>query len=149
MNPRSDRRHGRIALAFALSLAPASPASAAPAPAPQASPPSAAPAAALGRFEGDRAKWPRIDDFVPEVVRFFEQTAVAVAAQQANTPKLLDCTPATGTPSWDATGQLLTIPVVLVAATNYRFGLNSAKHHNFRSKQGVPLAPVEIRFTTR
>ena len=55
----------------------------------------------------------------------------------------------TGAVSYDKTLRVLTLPVRLKPGTRYRFFLNSAEAKAFRSADGVPLAPVEVIFTTR
>lgn len=55
----------------------------------------------------------------------------------------------TGKVSYDRKREVLTIPIRLRPGTRYRFFLNSATATGFRSKGGVPLAPVEVTFTTR
>ncbi|MHC4956713.1 MAG: DUF4932 domain-containing protein [Planctomycetota bacterium] len=55
----------------------------------------------------------------------------------------------TGKVFFDKAMKVLTIPVALEPITQYRFFLNSDALTNFRSAQGVPLAPVEIAFKTR
>jgi hypothetical protein len=40
------------------------------------------------------------------------------------------------------------MPVALEPNKEYRIGLNSFSHNNFRSASGVPLEPVEWKFTT-
>lgn len=55
----------------------------------------------------------------------------------------------TGTPSYDQTRKVLTIPVALRPEWAYRFGLNSAQHDAFRSAEGKVLQPVDVTFTTR
>ncbi len=54
-----------------------------------------------------------------------------------------------GSPSWDADGRILTIPVHLQRDREYGLRLNSALHRGFRSRQGVSLDPVPLRFRTR
>jgi hypothetical protein len=54
-----------------------------------------------------------------------------------------------GALAYDAEGKVLTVPVRLVPGRTYRFGLNSAAFSGFQSADGIALAPVEVRFTTR
>lgn len=53
-----------------------------------------------------------------------------------------------GTPSYDAERRTLSVPVRLEPGRSYRLWLNSERFQGFKSAQGVPLAPVEIRFRT-
>jgi uncharacterized protein DUF4932 len=54
-----------------------------------------------------------------------------------------------GDPKWAAGGRVVTFPVTLEPGRNYRFFLNGGNHQGFKSREGVPLAPVEIQFTTK
>jgi beta-lactamase regulating signal transducer with metallopeptidase domain len=51
-------------------------------------------------------------------------------------------------PRWSRDGKTCTLPVELAPGTTYELGLNSVRHKNFASRWGVPLAPVQLRFTT-
>lgn len=51
--------------------------------------------------------------------------------------------------SYDKARKLLTIPVKLKANWSYKFWLNSQKFTAFRSRDGVPLEPLEVTFETR
>jgi hypothetical protein len=51
-------------------------------------------------------------------------------------------------PRWSRDGKSCTLPVKLEPGHKYEFGLNSVSHKNFSSKWGVPLEPVEFKFTT-
>jgi len=55
----------------------------------------------------------------------------------------------TGQVHYDRKLEVLTIPIRLQPDTRYRFFLNSATATGFKSKGGVPLAPVEVTFRTR
>ena len=59
-----------------------------------------------------------------------------------------DCPKITGSPEYDAARKVLTIPISLEHSRTYRFGLNSDTKRGFASKDGVPLEPIEIIFTT-
>jgi len=67
----------------------------------------------------------------------------SIVGDPASTPK------AVGAPTWDADRKVLTVPVKLDSGKSYRFALNSPRHQNFRSREGTPLKPIEIAFTTR
>lgn len=54
-----------------------------------------------------------------------------------------------GTIAYDPSATVLTVPVRLRADWTYRFWLNRGRYQNFRSADDVPLAPVEVEFTTR
>jgi hypothetical protein len=54
-----------------------------------------------------------------------------------------------GPVGYDAARKVFTMPVTLQPAKEYRFGLNSERFHAFQSEEGIPLAPVEVRFQTR
>lgn len=47
-----------------------------------------------------------------------------------------------------ADGKTFTLPVRLEAGKKYSFSLNSIYYSNFRSKEGMPLDPVKVTFTT-
>ena len=49
---------------------------------------------------------------------------------------------------WSGDGKTCLLPVSLQAGKSYRLGINSPSHINFQSKWGVPVVPVEYRFTT-
>jgi hypothetical protein len=51
--------------------------------------------------------------------------------------------------SYDEECRILTIPVRLKPLWAYEFWLNRGSYSNFRSQDGVPLAPVHVRFKTR
>lgn len=55
----------------------------------------------------------------------------------------------TGRPHWTDDHKTCILPVQLNADSDYRLGLNSPSFKNFRSKWGIPLNPVEYRFSTR
>jgi tetratricopeptide (TPR) repeat protein len=55
----------------------------------------------------------------------------------------------TGKPHWTADHKTCILPVELKPDWEYRLGLNSLSFKNFRSRSGVPLEPVEYRFSTR
>jgi hypothetical protein len=59
------------------------------------------------------------------------------------------CPEVAGTPSYDSAGKIWTVPVKLKPGWSYQFMLNSDRFTNFRSRDGVPLAPVTVTFTTR
>jgi len=54
-----------------------------------------------------------------------------------------------GKSTWSKDGKTCTLPVSLKPGHEYRLGLNSPSHTNFRSKWGVPLEPVNYTFHTR
>jgi beta-lactamase regulating signal transducer with metallopeptidase domain len=51
-------------------------------------------------------------------------------------------------PYWINGSKTCVLPVGLKSNWAYRMGLNSLSHKNFQSAEGVPLDPVEYRFTT-
>jgi hypothetical protein len=53
-----------------------------------------------------------------------------------------------GRPSYDSAGTTFTLPVRLKPDWSYEFMLNSDRFTNFRSREGVPLAPVTVSFKT-
>jgi hypothetical protein len=53
-----------------------------------------------------------------------------------------------GKPAYDDTKTTWTVPVKLKPGWSYRFMLNSDRFQNFRSREGVPLKPVEVSFRT-
>jgi hypothetical protein len=54
-----------------------------------------------------------------------------------------------GSPRYDKSRTVLTVPVELAPGRAYRFGLNSAQNSGFRSARGGVLQPVAFEFTTR
>jgi hypothetical protein len=54
-----------------------------------------------------------------------------------------------GPVGYDATRKVFTMPVTLEPDKEYHFGLNSEQFAAFQSEEGIPLAPVEVRFKTR
>ena len=55
----------------------------------------------------------------------------------------------TGRPSYDGKRTTITLPVKLKPGWSYEFWLNRGRFDSFRSRKGVPLAPVHVRFRTR
>lgn len=55
----------------------------------------------------------------------------------------------TGKLTYDAERKVLTVPIQLEPGKTYRFGLNSPQRAGFKAKDGTPLRPVDVRFTTR
>lgn len=51
-------------------------------------------------------------------------------------------------PAYDAACKVLTVPVKLEPGKTYVFGLNSEQFKAFASKDGVPLEPILVTFTT-
>lgn len=56
---------------------------------------------------------------------------------------------AVGKPKWDEAMTTLRVPVKLKPMTRYQLGFNSRSHMNFKSKEGVPLAPYMHEFRTK
>lgn len=54
-----------------------------------------------------------------------------------------------GPPQYDAERRVLTLPVRLKPEWSYEFWLNRGQYQGFRSADGVPLEPIEVRFLTR
>ena len=52
-------------------------------------------------------------------------------------------------PFWTEDRKTCVLPVTLKAGTDYRVGLNSVSHKNFRTAEGIPLDPVSYSFKTR
>jgi len=55
----------------------------------------------------------------------------------------------TGPVGYDAARRVFTMPVQLQPGKEYRFGLNAEQFLGFRSAEGIPLAPIVVRFKTR
>ncbi|MHC4940847.1 MAG: DUF4932 domain-containing protein [Planctomycetota bacterium] len=128
----------------------------------------------LRLYQENRAKYETFDDFIPQVAKFFEKllesfpptpklVAHEVGASQitftfdqpmkakswsmlydgkANFPKI------DGKIRYDRARKVLTVPVALTPRTEYSFWLNSETAFGFISENGVPLAPIRIRFRT-
>ena len=58
-----------------------------------------------------------------------------------------DCPEIVGQPSWSADATTLTATVRLVPGRTYHFWLNSERFQGFRSAEGMPLEPLEVRFS--
>jgi len=56
--------------------------------------------------------------------------------------------PETDTPSFTADGTRFFLPVELEPETEYEIWLNRGPHQSFASRAGIPLAPLQITFTT-
>lgn len=56
--------------------------------------------------------------------------------------------PKLGTPSYDESRTILTVPVTLEPGRRYHFGLNGGRFFAFVSQEGYPLDPVDVTFTT-
>jgi hypothetical protein len=54
-----------------------------------------------------------------------------------------------GPASYNATRKVFTAPVELQGGKEYVFGLNAERFLGFYSEEGIPLAPVVVRFRTR
>jgi len=67
----------------------------------------------------------------------------SIAGNPADQPKV------TGTLAYDAARKVLNVPIQLEAAKSYHFWLNTAQFQGFKAADGTPLAPVEVRFSTR
>jgi hypothetical protein len=67
----------------------------------------------------------------------------SVVGSAADLPKI------TGSPRYDRARQTLTLPVALAPGRSYRFWLNRDDKDGFRSREGVPLPPVEVTFRTK
>jgi hypothetical protein len=50
----------------------------------------------LGEYEKHRDQYPKLEDFMPRIVTFFDETAGKVEAQAARRPKIVSMTPANG-----------------------------------------------------
>jgi hypothetical protein len=55
----------------------------------------------------------------------------------------------TGPVGYDAARKVFTMPVELQPDKEYVFGLNAERYLGFQSAEGIPLAPVVVRFKTR
>ncbi len=53
-----------------------------------------------------------------------------------------------GKPSYDSTGTKWKVGIKLKPAWDYEFMINSAKYDAFRSRDGVPVTPLRVTFTT-
>lgn len=67
----------------------------------------------------------------------------SIAGNPADQPKV------TGALAYDAARKVLTVPIQLEPGRSYHFWLNTAKFQGFKAADGTPLAPVEVRFSTR
>ena len=69
--------------------------------------------------------------------------AVVTLASSSQVPK------SAGPVGYDAQRRVFTMPVELQAGKEYHFGLNAEEYLGFCSEDGIPLAPLVIRFKTR
>lgn len=67
----------------------------------------------------------------------------SVVGDPAQTPRI------TGTPAYDGELKVLTVPVALEPGRTYVFWLNQGQRRGFVSKDGFPLDPLRVTFTTR
>ena len=67
----------------------------------------------------------------------------SIAGDPAQQPKI------TGALAYDAARKVLSVPIQLEPGRSYHFWLNTAKFQGFKAADGTPLAPVEVRFSTR
>jgi hypothetical protein len=65
------------------------------------------------------------------------------------TPKSADQPEVLGGPEWDPEGKILTFKLRLKPGITYRFGLNLGNSLAFQDRNGNPLRPVELGFSTR
>ena len=52
-------------------------------------------------------------------------------------------------PRYDPTRRVFSLQVQLEPGKEYVFSVNEERHLGFRSEEGIPLAPVLVRFQTR
>ncbi len=69
--------------------------------------------------------------------------AVVTLGSQSQVPKT------SGPVGYDAECKVFTMPVALQPERGYYFGLNAEGYLGFYSQEGIPLAPVVVRFQTR
>ena len=110
-------------------------------------------------FARERAKLPappRLVSIRPNGVVDAATTEMVLTFDQPMRDKswsmLLDNAPfpeITGAIRYDRKRRVLTVPIKLKPATEYRFWLNSEERFGFISEKGIPLAPLRIRFRTR
>lgn len=89
-----------------------------------------------------------VDPGLKEIVVTFDRPmkspgwAVVTLGSQDQVPK------GTGSVGYDAQRKVFTMPVELEPAKEYYFGLNAEGYLGFHSEEGIPLAPVVVRFKT-
>jgi hypothetical protein len=66
-------------------------------------------ARALAAYEADRTRWPTFPDYVPEIVKVFEQVAQRHERQAADRPQLVEVVPANGATDVDPALTTLTL----------------------------------------
>ena len=86
---------------------------------------------------------PTLTTFVLTFDREMRDQSWSIVGNPADQPKI------TGKLAYDAERKVLTVPIQLVPGKTYRFALNSPQHAGFKAKDGTPLRPVDVRFTTR
>lgn len=111
------------------------------------------------RLEGERVNAPKLVSLVPAngaqdvdparttmVITFdreMRDKSWSIAGNPADQPKI------TGTLAYDAARKVLTVPIQLEPGKSYHFWLNTAQFQGFKAADGTPLAPIEVRFSTR
>jgi len=90
-----------------------------------------------------------VDPGIKEIVVTFDRPmkspgwSVVTLGSQSQVPR------STGPVGYDAQRKVFTMPVELQPAREYYFGLNAEGYLGFHSEEGIPLAPVVVRFKTK
>lgn len=87
-----------------------------------------------------------VDPGATELVIRFDRAMLdqswSIAGAPAEQPEI------TGKPAYDEQRTTLRVPIRLERGRSYRFWLNTEQKTGFKSADGVPLAPLEVTFTT-
>jgi hypothetical protein len=90
-----------------------------------------------------------VDPSIDEIVVTFDRPmrspgwAVVTLGSSDQVPE------STGPVGYDAERKVFTMPVKLQSGKEYLFGLNATGYLGFCSREGIPLAPVVVRFKTK
>lgn len=98
---------------------------------------------ALVPANGARDVDPSLTSMVITFDREMRDKSWSICGQPENQPKI------TGSLAYDATRKVLTVPIQLEPGRTYRFSLNAPQFVGFKAKDGTPLQPVDVTFTTR
>lgn len=92
--------------------------------------------------DGAREVSPALAELTFTFDRPMRDQAWSVTGSAQDLPEII------GSPRYDAARRVLTLPVRLEPGRTYRVGLNSAAYQAFQSREGVPLEPCVVIFTT-
>jgi hypothetical protein len=92
---------------------------------------------------GDEEVDPNLTEIRIEFDRPMKDKSWSVVGGGPEFPELV------GKPAYDKERKVLTLKVKLKPGHAYHFMLNSDRFRSFQSKEGVPLEPMEVSFSTK